>query len=329
MKHSLFILSILFGFHEIHAFNLNPTASKVLALGAPDQRQSYLTFLELHPDYSSWLNYQVSKPLALKLKSRLRNDYITAKRAFLTQDLAQAQVAFEHIFSQAFEHSWEPAQRLIVFDSALRRAQLSESEEEKDLWIKKAYCFDPTQRPSKNNYSPSFQRHFYEVKKAAPLVSYHRPLSYETFPIWRINGRTHDWRTQEHLSLCQSQQRVEYLSESYQPVVRVARHYDWSLWPTSLYPVVSGQCGQMQWLETQVTHIFFHKDCIGQKATTTNRAFQGQLQTRLPKPSDRSSWMERNWLWLGLGAIAGVLVATQNQGSERDSKDPVHRDGFN
>lgn len=296
-----------------------------------------------------------SIPVSLFMQEQLetrRSTHSLNKKLLLAQDqylrgsIAKAQEVFSQISSLAFEEDWNTDERKIIFYSLLRSAQLTSDEEARSLWLRKAVHFQGALNLDKNIFPPPVLEKFQQEKNQAQRVKLATYVHSRYGDIYLLNGESVSASQVDDAYFYEENFRLTILSNKNQPrTIKMLRDFT-DLPERPIGGILSSKSDEFLifFNEEKIVPVgdqskslsigyFLNNDAnINFKPTTESSESSPLVPVSLQTTADSSSWSQRNWIYVGLGALiaTAAIVKWSNDRKSRASAapTPTHREDF-
>ncbi len=300
----------------------------VVAIKSVDSdRQSYEAWLNVQRNLTPYSTFVEKGSVDItKVEKKINDTFYLAKSQALKGHSAEAKELFLLITEGALAENWKTPQQEIIFHSFMYLSEISDSPNEKKLWIKKAILFLPWYLPDFTSYSLATQNLFKKMLQEMKSRQYiWRPFErFSKFDFILVNGSRFDISPETEITLGPDQYRLSFVSSDLTNHTRLvpSDSVDSIVIPDKA--LVSGSCAtpkaNLPVLLNSYYVVFFDKKCI---KTFDGKNWGDYQQNNLisPVPSynlnsgpfnsmdfkHEENRRKKHWKWVGITALAAVI----------------------
>lgn len=305
---------------------------------APDiSAVEYRAYLQAHSELRTPSGALDARRPSRNARERLIRLFADAQAAYLSDDLEGARKSFETVVGEATTEDWGVPDREILILSFLRLAQMAPTPEQRLAYLKGSAVFGAADLDRKL-FPPPLIQEWEETLKNVPMHEV------------RVAGLGRDWsRVLFNGQICTqnpcriradrtSVVRITWLSDRWLPVTKFTLIEQAERIEPDRRAWLAGRCEEPKWSEESEKfasrQAFFGLECT--RATVARAARDLNFQPSAaaasptwpepPKKTDRPIY-KSPWLWLGVGALAAIVVANNPKSKDKD-KEPSTTYGY-
>lgn len=338
------ILKILCLGSLLLTFGIGPWANAAPLIRTSEVSElEYLAFIAASDSLETFSEWWISHRIDGRDRRDLEERFKNAQEEFLKGDLQTAKEGFTQIFALADQHDWRKEERQVLAFSALRVAQLS-AESEQDLWIHRAGRFQEIQM-ERSLFPPPLMMKFDEAQKLRETLMVNPARSWPEAQFLLIDGQPFDLKKLMNLKSDKEIHRFTLVYDHAEPESRVMTYGELLQWRPLARELVDGGCNEARWRKREPLSVtvqaLFKNQCVATISTRPDQKKEnlssimpvaGLEQTANPLGTSSgaadfgrsNAWSERKnlsgtWIWIGLGAVAAAVVASQINTSQGGS----------
>lgn len=283
-----------------------------------------------HPDKKTFTQHYLAQ-------TKTKEDHLLfllkkAQYEFIDGSLDQAKHYFKQILELRHTIDWDKKHRKSIIYSAIRMAQMSSTDSDKEDYLMMAISFDDEIEPDEKLFPPPLLLKYYQLKKSLALKVWSFPEGVEHYKTVLINGKQIIASGNFFKSL-PGEKRFTFISDIHSPITIVDSTNNIHSRKMNPIPLVQGHCQNPIFSsESQRKHIFgfFGKDCILPSHLSMDSPSQWPASVEVPSSTQElSSPKSYKWLWIGLGVVTTALawqaVENQNRKSPSPSYQPTEK----
>lgn len=265
--------------------------------------------------------------------SPLLKEFADAQTAFISPEPKLAIPIFERLLNKVPD-SWSASERSILFQSAMRLAQL-ETGANRIKWLMKALSQGPDQIPDAQLFPPPLVQEWEELRNKSPKISVQKLIPFGWKGI-QIQGAYYDLSSDVQIPITSEPVHLKWISNLYQPFTAIQPLFapkDGQL-PREAW--VTGECRRPEFSESAKTFsekkAFFNLDCVDSADSKPKELKLGVTEPKNPsitmfaEPKTRPIY-KSPWFWAGVGAAVLVAIAVTQRKSESE-KEPSTTYGY-
>lgn len=287
--------------------------------------------------------------------NRLRDLLERAQSAWLSGSLKTAKRLFQDITGLTLKADWREPQREAIHYAHLRLAQLAPTTNEQNQWLKKAAQSFPDLQADPSLFPPPLLEKFRATRTA--VLTSAKPFEpsslFKNTRYLLVNGKRFALSPELSIRLPDATFRVTLLSDLHAPLTKIMHRSELENFQPILSDIANGTCQAPMGAELSSLNqiaVLYAVDCIrirtgsqwiphdtgssesNLKAGNLHNHFIGEIRTNSESASPKRS---RNWLWVGLAALAaGVVIVAAHEMSRGSGPTPepiikpVEREGY-
>lgn len=262
---------------------------------------------------------------------RLRQLLKEGQYHFLDGSLKVASDKFEQIIDMRWNCDWKENERKVIVFSLMRSAQLTESPSKQLQLVTEAVNFDESLEPDEALFPPPLMRLYHKSKEQMAKVDFVIPDEFKKYTALFRNGK---FLSLNSLAVSIHQQRARFtlISDSYRSETLISSVDELKNLHLEPVPLVEGHCHSFKVVDEVKSlanfKIFFDLNCIPSntepraalESISPNTSLTSPPQSHVPT---RKSWIERNWVWIGVAVVGSAVVAHQIYQNQNEPKTVV------
>ena len=190
-------------------------SATVVIPSATASKADYEAYLAAHPEWQTPAEELSNRLVPAEKRNQLIETYARAQAEFIGADPAKAVPLLEDILRDINSEDWGPAERRILFQSALRRAQLAD-EGAKPKWLKLAITVGSDGEVDPNLFPPPLLESLAQLKKDLPKIPV-RHLIPEGWDRVKVQGLSYSTKSDQLIPDTGEPVRISWISNLYQP----------------------------------------------------------------------------------------------------------------
>lgn len=337
------ILKTLCSVSLLVTFGIGSSANAAPLIRTSEVSQlEYLAFVKAADSLETFSEWWISHRIEGRDRRDLEERFKNAQEEFLKGDLQAAKEGFTQIFALADQHDWRKEERQVLAFSALRVAQLS-TESEQDLWIHRAGRFQEIQI-ERSLFPPPLMMKFDEAQRLRESLMVNPARTWPEAQFLLIDGQPFELKRLTDLKADKEIHRFTLVYDHAEPESRVMTYGELLQWRPLARELVDGGCNDARWRMRELLPItvqaLFKSQCVATISTRPEKRENlssinpaaGLVQATSPLGTlsgaadlgRSNAWSERTnlsrtWIWIGLGAVAAAVVASQINTSQGGS----------
>ncbi len=279
-------------------------AQDVMIQGESTPDVAYEKRLVSDPNLQSYIQHLQSQDTKNNLK--LQSTFKQAQFEFLQGSLEKAADLYGQISDMQHKARWTLSEQRIIHYSFLRLAQLSKAD--RNNWLTKAFIFHPEMEVDDKLFPPPLVDQYRRLQESTPMNVWTLPNKTEEFDQIFINGRTLP-KGSRFFRYRPGRVRIDFLSNTYQPVTLVTDLKELETIKVSLHPLASGTCQVPKfYVEGSEKFRLLNENCLSGKMAGTGAKTLEKWQAATAKPQPGPSFLKNKWFWVGVSVVATGLT---------------------
>lgn len=303
-------------------FSANAGAAQVIQraqTASPLEYKSYL--LASSQRQSPSQNYLSQHPSAAN-RNRFVQLIAEAQKKFLAGSTDEARDSFRLVLNLAAEEDWSIAEREALVYTTLRLAQISNSNEERDVYLKLSWTFGADVQPDSRLFPPPLLVRRTELYASFAKISVNTENLRKRFTYVIVNGFRIDLQKNEKFTLIDGDYRVTFISDSYAPQTHLGLASQLEGLAEDSTPLAQGSC------ERHSDQEFFGADCLTKhledlqlrpSVSLASAPVTSPMAVDFRIPTSSKPLYKKGWFWAGVGATAIAVVVLSQKKSEESS----------
>jgi hypothetical protein len=297
-------------------------------------------FLEVYGDHESLAEFQLKARQSGRERKRLIEFFEKAQKDFLGSSFAKAKQSFKQVADLAHRGSWLEKDRVLIYSSYIRLAQLSPKEA--DMWLEEAARFSLDLSPDEARFPPPLVRQAIEAKaKVLSQVQIWQPTFWESVATIVIDGRIFRSEKQPAIPLTPGLHNLEVYSNMSLPDFRVLTRDDILKYTFPAKILAGGDCTEPSLVQHPLPKIgqiaiFYSMNCVkNQKsgqwsdlvASSKRDVSRSATQSlSLPPVPEHQEKKPNRWILYGLAAaaLAGAYLIYDGNRQSAKRVEPTH-----
>lgn len=313
-----------------------PQQSPSIGLGSTASIHEFRAYLKAHPQYVSLAEAAYEQSVSHQASETLFETFKTAQHIYFNDSKEKALDAFIKVLSLLNTAHWKPKQRKILFTSALRASELSNTEQKKQHFLNQALQISVTETPDPKVFPPPFIKKFDSFKQTT-LKTLVIPESLKDAEIISVAGQVLRPPFNHKIKYPASPAQVVAYSSKWSTIdfhLNYEKFQDWSPPKNILFSENCSNVTPEKMKLHNVAQVYFHRNCVidraGKNRLRPSTPVDFQVTQPLPKPSVlnmtrakapaiNNPWWKNKWIWIGVAGAGAAYMIYENEQSSRGS----------
>ncbi len=335
--------SILLVIFSQVSFSL-PHNPSTVGLASEARLSEFRAYLKAHPQHTSLAEKNYRQSLKADISDALFEAFKRAQYIFFSDSKKKALEAFIGVLTFIEKADWKPPQRKILFTSALRAAELSDSDIERQNYLTVALKVSVVEKPDPKVFPPPLIQKFESLKKVS-LKTVPIPEALKDAEIISVAGQVLRTFKNRQLKFPNTMTKVVAYSSKWKTVQALLDSKDFKIWNPYKESIFLGTCfdiNTQSLISQKVTQVYANRNCViglsGKNILTPSPRHPIHLQVASgsPTPSTfninhttvsapkKTPWWKNKWLWIGVASAgAAYMIYENNQSSSGSDSHPT------
>ena len=307
--------------------------STVIGMASAADKEQFSAYLNSQPHMHSLADSFFRQSPESSQSQALFETFKSAQKTFFSSSKAQALEAYLKVLEFWDKADWKPSQRKILFTSALRASELSESASVKQEFFAKAVAISLMEKPDSKVFPPPVVQR-YNLEKGSHYQRIPVPESLRDAEILSVAGQVLRNPYGNSIDFPNKPTRVFAYSSKGKPVDAVMTAEQFRTWDPKISWYFSADCSNSQveaMAQTGAAQVYVNKNCIinsrGKNILAPRKNIDLQVSSAVstPTPLNRNRvvapptlkpWWKNKWLWIGVACAGAAYMIYENN---RDS----------
>lgn len=311
-----------------------PSFGKPVLLAPPSvSPDEFEAALMSDPDRLSYIDHYLTTTPPSRAVEELAHRFSQAEQSFIhAAQLEEALREYRKVIELEMTEDWNEDQRRLFLITYLRLLQITQTHEspERQKWIERSLFYLRHTEAPRDLIPPPVLRELEMKGSLNPLTEVSIPKNIsQTHPKVLVQGKLYDTHQPIPVGALEADLRWTFLSDFFEPETVVASPLKIKSFKLATKAFVSGECNQSFLKSGKIKQVLVKIYKPLHCETSEEKPKEITLPQSIPKPSTQWKMTKKHWLWIGAGAVAAAVIASQlQQGSKTKEPTPTETYGF-